>query len=438
MTSTNPHLNSTHDPALRSWVESANTGRSDFPVQNLPHGVFKPRAGGPGRGGVAIGDQVLDMAAATALGVFAPAAQAAAVAAGGATLNGLMALGQPAWRALRSELSRLLQQGAPEAARLRACLLPQDQVQMQLPATIGDYTDFFTSFHHMMNTARIMLPDAPPLPHFKWLPIAYHGRASSVLVSGTDVRRPWGQTRPAAADGSPLFQPCRRLDYELELGFWVGPGNALGTPIGIDQAESHIFGVSLFNDWSARDVQGWEMAPLGPFLAKNFASSVSPWIVTLDALAPFRCALARSADDPPTLHNLNPADPLPSFDLQLEAWLTTPGSAGQAMRLSRSSLRHGYWSLGQMLTHHTEGGCNLRPGDLLGTGTQSGPGPGEQGCLLELSQGGRQPVALPNGEQRSFLEDGDTLVLRGWGEAAGAVRIGLGECRGTVLPANPG
>lgn len=428
-------IDATHAPELQSWVDSANTPACDFPIQNLPHGVFRRRGSGePFRGGVAIGDQILDMAAAVATGVFAPAAQEAATAAGAGTLNGLMALGKPAWTLLRAELSRLLRSGAAQAQVLRDCLVPQAQAEYAVPARIGDYTDFFTSYHHMINVGRIFLPDAPPMANFKWLPIAYHGRASSVEVSGASFHRPLGQTRPPGVE-QPLFGPSKRLDYEMELGFWIGPGNRRGERITIDDAEDHIFGVSLFNDWSARDVQGWESAPLGPFLAKNFLSSVSPWIVTLQALEPFRCPLPREAGDPPTLANLNPADPRQAFDLQLEVWLRTAKSPLEAMRLSRTSFRHGYWSMAQMLTHHTEGGCNLNPGDLLGTGTQSGPGPGEQGCLLELSRGGREPVQLPNGETRGFLEDGDTVILRGWGEKPGAVRIGFGDCSGTVLPA---
>jgi fumarylacetoacetase len=304
---------------------------------------------------------------------------------------------------------------------------------MVLPAVIGDYTDFFTSEHHMLNTARIMMPDAPPLPNFKWLPIAYHGRASSVAVSGTDFPRPWGQLQPGGG-ADPVYTPCRRLDYEFELGFWVGPGNALGRTIPVDQAEDHIFGVCLLNDWSARDVQRWEMAPLGPFLAKSFLTSVSPWIVTLDALAPFRCALPRAAGDPPTIANLQMKTRTPGLDLRLETWLQPAG--GAATRIAKTSLRHGYWALAQMLAHHAEGGCNLRPGDLMGTGTQSGPTDGEQGCLLELSRGGQRPIVLEGGATRAFLEDGDTVILRAHAEAPGAARIGFGECSGTVLPAH--
>lgn len=429
-------LNRTHDPALKSWVSSANSATTDFPIQNLPHGVFR-RAGTqePWRGGVAIGDQILDIAQALAANVFSPSVLDAARAAAALSLNGLMAMGQPAWSALRADLSRVLQHGAPEAERLQACLVSQEQAQYTVPAHIGDYTDFFTSYNHMINAGRIFSPDAPPLPNFKWLPIAYHGRASSIEVSGTSFPRPWGQTR-APGEQEPSFAPTRRLDYELELAFWVGPGNRRGEPIGIADAEHHIFGVSLFNDWSARDVQGWESMPLGPFLAKNFLSTISPWIVTLEALEPFRCSLPRNASDPPTLPHLDSPNAHQAYDLQLEAWLQTAANGAPATRLSRSSFRHCYWSMAQMLTHHTEGGCNLRPGDLLGTGTQSGPLRGEQGCLLELSHGGRHPVRLTNGETRTFLEDGDAVSLHAWGEKPGAARIGFGECKGTVLPAH--
>jgi fumarylacetoacetase len=426
-------MNATHDPGLRSWVVSANDGVTDFPIQNLPHGVFRRRGSGESwRGGVAIGNQVLDLGAALALNAFEPASIEAATAASASRLNGLMALGPRAWTALRADLSRLLRADSSLAAPLGRCLVPQQAVEHTLPAQIGDYTDFFTSWHHMLNAGRIFRPDAPPLPNFKWLPIAYHGRASSVEVSGAAVYRPQGQTlAPGASE--PGFGLTQRLDYELELAFWVGPGNPRGHSILADDAEQHIFGMSLLNDWSARDVQSWEALPLGPFLAKNFLSTVSPWIVTLEALEPYRCALPRSAEDPPTLPNLQLTQTLPGYDLQLEAQLHTARSGDLAMRLSRSSFRHCHWAITQMLAHHTEGGCNLRAGDLIGTGTQSGPLPGEQGCLLELSQGGRQPLVLGNGETRSFLEDGDTVVLRAWAERPGAVRVGFGDCRGTVL-----
>jgi fumarylacetoacetase len=427
-------LNHTHDPALCSWVDSAQAVGCHFPIQNLPHGVFRQRGTTqPFRGGVAIGDQIVDLAQATAAGAFAADARAAAQAASAATLNEFMAMGAAAWRVLRSELSRVLRAGAPEATQLAACLVPQSQAEYAVPARIGDYTDFFTSYDHMVNAGRVFLPDAPPLPNFKWLPIGYHGRASTVVVSDTPCRRPRGQTRaPDAA--TPVFGPCKRLDYEMELGLFIGPGNADGMAITPSEAEDRVFGMVLLNDWSARDIQGWESMPLGPFLAKNFLTSISPWIVTTEALAPYRCALPRTPDDPPVLAHLQAAA-RPSFDIELEVELRTATSGERATRLSRSNYRHAYWAPAQLVAHHSSNGCRLRPGDLMGTGTQSGPGADEQGCLLELTRGGRDPLVLADGEQRSYLEDGDTVVLRAWCEKPGAARIGFGECRGTVLPA---
>ena len=313
--------------------------------------------------------------------------------------------------------------------------MAQCDVEHALPAHIGDYTDFFTSWHHMVNAGRVFRPDAPPLPAFKWLPMGYHGRASTVQLSGTPVRRPCGQT--AGPGAAPSYGPSAALDHELELAVWIGPGNRQGEPIPLDRAEPQVFGLGLLNDWSARDLQAWEALPLGPFLAKNFQTSVSPWIVTLAALEPFRCALPRAPGDPPWLGpRHDPAAPEPSgFDLQLEALLQTAAGGTREFRLSSSSFRHCHWSLAHLVAHHTAGGCALRPGDLFGTGTQSGPGVGEQGCLLELTEGGRRPLTLPDGTQRRYLEDGDTVVLRAWAERAGAARIGFGECRGTVLPA---
>ncbi|MBQ0929794.1 fumarylacetoacetase [Ideonella alba] len=429
-------LNHTHDPALRSWVASAQAEGGDFPIQNLPHGVFRPRGSSERwRGGVAIGDQILDLSRLMGSGLARPEVLAALRAAQADSLNELMALGPTAWRALRSELSRLLREDAVEQQALASCLWPQDQAEFTLPARIGDYTDFFTSWHHMRNAGRIFQPDAPPLPHFRWLPIAYHGRASTVEVSGAPVWRPQGITRLAGSD-APRLAPVERLDYELELGAWVGPGTRRGQPVPVGGAEAHLFGLSLLNDWSARDVQAFEAMPLGPFLAKNFLTTVSPWVVTLEALAPYRCALPRGTDDPPHLPHLAPPDPgMAGIDIQLQALLTPAGPGRPTVTLSRTSFRHGYWSLAQMVAHHTEGGCALRPGDLLGTGTQSGPTEGEQGCLLELTRGGQQALPLPGGGQRRYLEDGDTLVLRAWCERAGAARIGFGECRGTVQPA---
>jgi fumarylacetoacetase len=430
-------INATHDPQLTSWVESANVKGIDFPIQNLPHGVFR-RAGSTEafRGGVAIGDQILDMAAACELDVFSPDVRAAAIAASEDKLNHLMTMGRPAWRALRSELSRLLRSGSPERSRLVACLVPQSEAEYGLPARVGDFTDFFASWDHMTNMGRMFQPDNPELPQFKWLPIAYHGRASTVEISGASFQRPWGQGR-APGTAEPYYAPTKRLDYEMEIGCWMGPGNRRGEPIHIDAAEDHLFGVCLLNDWSSRDVQGWESIPLGPFLAKNFLTTVSPWIVTWEALAPFRCPVRREAGDPPTLPHLMPqaGNAKGGLDLAIEVSLITPKSDGQAQQLSLSSTRHAYWSFAQMLVHHTENGCAMAPGDLMGSGTNSGPSESEKGCLMELSYAGQRPIALPNGETRAMLEDGDTVVLRAWAEAPGAVRIGLGECSGTVLPA---
>ncbi len=426
-------IDHTNDPQARSWLVAAQATGCDFTLQNLPHGVFRSNASNePWRGCVAIGDQVLDVAAALHRGLIAPAARAAAQAAAAPQLNGLMALGHSAWQTLRRELWRLLREGAAEQALLRECLVPQAAAEHRLPADVGDFTDFFTSWHHMVNAGRVFQPDAPPLPNFSWQPLAYHGRASSVAVSGTVVQRPRGQVR-APGDEAPRFGAVQRLDYELELGAWVGTGSAHGTAIPVGRAEEHLFGLCLLNDWSARDVQAWEAQPLGPFLAKNFHTSVSPWVVTLQALAPFRCALPDAARQRPTLAHLQ-APGLPGFDIQLEAWLQTARGAA-ALRLSRSSFRHNHWALAQMVAHHTEGGCPLRTGDLLGTGTQSGPGADESGCLLELTHGGRQPVVWPCGTARRYLEDGDTVTLRAWAEAPGAARVGFGTCTGTVVPA---
>jgi fumarylacetoacetase len=323
--------------------------------------------------------------------------------------------------------------------KLTACLVPQAHAEYAVPAAIGDFTDFYASVHHATTVGKLFRPDNPLLPNYKWVPIGYHGRASSIGVSGQRFRRPVGQTLPKGVE-TPVFGPSRRLDYELEVGVYVGVGNELGERVALDDAESRVFGLGLLNDWSARDIQGWEYQPLGPFLAKSFATTVSPWIVTLEALAPFRVEWTRPAGDPQPLPYLESAANRQrgAFDVQLEVWLETErmraARTGPA-RLSRSSLRHAYWTVAQLLTHHTVNGCNLQPGDLLGTGTQSGPAPEEAGSLLELSDAGKRPVALPEGEARTFLEDGDTVVLRGWCERPGCARIGFGECRGTVLPA---
>jgi fumarylacetoacetase len=434
--------NETHDPALASWVDAANAPGADFPVQNLPFAVFRRRGSNEAfRGGVAIGDQVLDLAAAHRADAFSGEAAGAAASCNAPSLNAFMALGPRAWSSLRLGLSRALREGSPQEQRLRGCLVPQGQVEFAVPAQIGDFTDFYASVHHALRVGKQFRPDNPLLPNYKWVPIAYHGRSSSIGVSGQSFARPSGQTMPPGAE-QPVFGPSKRLDYELEVGVFVGVGNEPGQRVAIAEAERHVFGLCLLNDWSARDIQAWEYQPLGPFLAKNFATTISPWIVTLEALAPYRVAWTRDASDPQPLAYLDEPDQRTSgaIELELEAWLETPkmrDAGGEPARLSRTSFRHAYWTIFQMVAHHTVNGCNLQPGDLLGSGTQSGPAPEEAGSLLELSVGGKQPVKLPTGESRTFLEDGDCLILRGWCEKPDAARVGFGECRATVLPAVP-
>jgi fumarylacetoacetase len=419
---------STVDAGLRSWVASANLPDADFPLQNLPYGRFQHASepeGAAWRLGVAIGDQVLDLRAAGLVDH--------------ADMHRLMNQPRMALQALRLAISDGLREGGADAARFAATLLPQSDARMGLPCEIGDYTDFYTSIHHATTVGKQFRPDAPLLPNYKWVPIGYHGRASSIGVSGQRFPRPLGQTRAPDAE-VPSFGPCRRLDYELEMGVFVGRPNALGQRIPIGQAEEHVFGLTLFNDWSARDIQAWEYQPLGPFLSKNFASTVSPWVVTLAALAPFRRGWERVAGDPAPLPYLDSPDnrAAGAFDVTLEVWLQTPamcnaGSPGE--RLMQANYADAYWTVAQLVAHHTVNGCNLRSGDLLGTGTLSGPAPEQGGSLLELSQGGRRPLTLANGETRTWLEDGDTVILKGHCERPGHRRIGFGECRGTVLPA---
>ena len=433
-------LNETHNPALKSWLASANAAGCDFPIQNLPFAVFRRQGSSEAfRGGVAIGDQILDLAALARAGVLKAEAATATQAGAQDKLNALMALGPSAWSALRLALSRALREGAPEQAALQACLVPQAAAEYDVPARIGDYTDFYTSVHHATNIGKQFRPDNPLLPNYKWVPIGYHGRASSIGVSGQQFRRPVGQTLPPGAT-EPSFGPCKRLDIELELGIFIGSGNALGDAVDISEAEDHVFGICLLNDWSARDIQGWEYQPLGPFLSKNFASTVSPWVVTLEALAPYRVAFTRAEGDPQPMAYLDSVANRSggAFDIQLQVGLQTPKMRedGQAdASICRTSYRHAYWTVAQMVTHHTVNGCNLQPGDLLGSGTLSGPTLDQAGALIELTTGGKNPIALPNGEQRTWLEDGDSVVLRGWCEREGATRIGFGECVGTVLPA---
>jgi fumarylacetoacetase len=436
-------LDGTHDPGLRSWLPSANTAGADFPVQNLPLGVFRAGATERSRIGVAIGDRLVDLVAALEVGCLELPERVAA-ACQLPRLNGLMGLPSQGRQELRAALSALLAEGSRLAGdrRLHERLLrSRQEVQLLVPADIGDYTDFYASIHHASNVGSMFRPDNPLLPNYKWVPIGYHGRASSVVPSGTLIRRPMGQSKPPDAS-QPIFGPSRQLDYELEIGAWVGEGNPMGRPITLGEAEQHLAGIGLLNDWSARDIQSWEYQPLGPFLAKNFATTVSPWVVTMEALAPFRVpGPDRPAGDPAPLPYLDdPGDRARGgIAITLEVRLESGRMREQGITpvlLSRSDFRQMYWTLGQLVTHHTSGGCNLQPGDLLGSGTISGPGKAERGCLLELSWRGKEPLTLPSGESRTFLEDGDEVVLSGFCERPGAARIGLGECRGTILPAS--
>ncbi len=435
-------IDASHDPALKSWVPTANGPDADFPVQNLPLARLRRRASEePWRVGVAIGDQVLDLKLAAAQCPWPDEVHPLLEPLAAGDLAAFMALGRPAWRTLRSALSLALAEGSDQGLFLELCLLPQAEVEYGLPCRVGDYTDFYTGLHHAVTVGALMRPDNPLLPNYKWVPIGYHGRASSVTLGGA-VKRPQGQTRSSATDhgGTPHFGPSKRLDYELELGLWVGVGNTLGTPVPMEKAEERLFGVCLLNDWSARDIQAWEYQPLGPFLAKSFSTMVSPWVVSLEALAPFRRAPQRPAGDPAPLPHLDSETnrTAGAFDIHLEVWLQSAAMAAAgtpAVRLSQSNALDAYWTPAQLLAHHASNGCNLNTGDLLGTGTLSGPGAGQGGSLLELSAGGKRALALPGGERRTFLEDGDTVTLRAYCAAPGAVRIGLGSVTGTVAPA---
>lgn len=435
-------LNETHNPELLSWVLTANHPESDFPIQNLPFAVFRHSGSEePFRGGVAIGDQVIDLSTLAASGLLEGKAMIAAEACCDSSLNRFMAMGAEYWSALRLNLSRLLRQEAGIEARsvISTCLIAQTEVEYDLPCRIGDYTDFYTSIYHATAVGSLFRPDNPLLPNYKWVPIGYHGRASSIGISGQAFNRPMGQLKAPDAE-VPVTAPCKRLDYELELGILIGRGNELGEQVTLDQVDQHVFGICLLNDWSARDIQAWEYQPLGPFLAKNFASTLSPWVVTTEALLPFRQSWSRPAEDPQPLPYLDSEQnrAAGALDIRLEVLLETEQMRAEQQApcsVSRSSFVHSYWTVAQMVTHHTVNGCNMQPGDLLGSGTQSGPEAEEAGSLLELSNGGKQPLALANGEQRTFLEDGDCVVMRGWCEKPGATRIGFGEVRGLVLPA---
>jgi fumarylacetoacetase len=433
------HTDATHDPAIRSWVESAHG--SDFPVQNLPFGTFRHDFEERPHIGIAIGDQVLDCLEAARAGLFDALDPATRDALQGWSLNGLMELGRADARAVRATASRLLSAGTTEAAAAQAVreriLVPMSKLSLIVPCEVGDYTDFYASIHHATRVGALFRPDNPLLPNYKWVPIGYHGRASSVVASGTAVKRPQGQTR-AGNDGAPSFGPSASLDYEVELAIWLCGGNAIGEAVPMARAEQQVFGLGLLNDWSARDIQAWEYQPLGPFLSKNFLTTVSPWVVTIDALAPFRSpSLVRPAGDPAPMPYLDDANDRArgAFDVVIEASLLTATmrAAGAAPhRLSRSEVKSLYWTPSQLVAHHASGGCNLRAGDLLGSGTISGPTDDARGCLLEITRRGADPVKLPNGEERKFLLDGDEVILRGWCERDGATRIGFGECRGVV------
>ena len=408
---------------------------SHFSIQNLPYGVYKTSGTSPARIGVAIGDQVLDLAVLAEKGLLTGGALGHGEVFKEQTLNAFMALGRPAWSAARAALTTLLRDDTPtlrDDAGLRdAAFHQQSAVEMVLPAAIGDYTDFYSSREHATNIG-IMLrgKDNALQPNWLHIPVGYHGRASSVVISGTDVRRPMGQTKPAGAD-QPIFGPSRLMDFELEMGFFVGPGNRLGESIPIAEASDHIFGMVLVNDWSARDIQAWEYVPLGPFLSKNFATSISPWVVTMDALEPFRCA-GPAQTDPEVFPYLRSPDDR-AYDIHLEVGLQSRKMAAPE-RIATSNLRYMYWNVCQQLAHHTVNGCNARPGDLYGSGTISGPEKHERGSMMELSWRGAESIELPNGEERKFLADGDTVIMTGCCEKDG-VKVGFGEVRGTLLPA---
>ena len=433
-------LDFSHDATLRSWVASANLDDTDFPIQNLPLGMFR-RVGSLDtfRPGVAIGDQIVDLLALKSAGLLTAEVAASLAGCENGELNVFMARGRLARVALRHALCALLREGSLQQTAVQATLLAQADAEYAVPCRIGDYTDFYTGIHHATAVGKLFRPDNPLLPNYKWVPIGYHGRASSIGVSGQKFVRPQGQIK-GPNDEVPVLRPSQRLDYELELGVFMGQGNALGEPIAIDQAEEHAFGLVLLNDWSARDLQAWEYQPLGPFLAKNFASTISPWIVTLEALVPFKVPFVRAEDDPQPLPYLNSISNQQQggLNVALEVLIQT-----QAMReaglppqqLSQSNYRDAYWTVAQMITHHAVNGCNLQAGDLLGTGTQSGANPEQAGSLLELSAGGKNPLILANGESRTFLQDGDAIILRAHCECSGFRRIGFGDCLGQVLAA---
>ena len=441
-------LNATHSPDLVSWVESANQPETDFPIQNLPYCVFQT-PGNPASIGIGIGDQILNLRACGESGLLNPRFASVSQQ---PTLNQLMALPPTEQSQLRGRIVELLSEGSPDADKIAStALVPQSGVEFLMPCNIGDYSDFYASVYHATNVGSMFRPDNPLLPNYKHIPIGYHGRASSIVVSGTPIRRPVGQLTPTEPGAAPTRDACKLFDYELEVGCLVGQGNQLGEPVSIDDAESHLFGLTLLNDWSARDIQKWEYQPLGPFLAKSFASTISPWIVTMEALAPFRCPeFKRDAEDPRPLNYLasDSNSKFGGIDLQLEVYLLTEQMQQQGFEpqlLTRGSFTNLYWTFAQMLTHHSSNGCNLRPGDMLGSGTVSGQTRDSRGCMLELTWDGdqqnalpgsqRTPIKFPTGEERKFLADGDSVIFRGFCETSDHRRIGFGTCMGQVLPA---
>lgn len=439
-----PRLDETHDSSRRSWVESANAPDGEFPIQNLPFGIFSTRVGDK-TGGIAIGGYVIDLKRCADLGLFTADAAIAAEAAAGPTLNPLLKLGRAPARALRRQLANLLDlsnEGKSKLAAKRTELLHSlADCELHLPVAVGNYTDFYAGIHHARTVGTIMMRESPLPENYRWVPIAYHGRASSVGVSGARFPRPKGQIRPDPKS-NPVFEPCRRLDLELEMGFFVSGGNNAGEPIPVARASEEIFGYCLLNDWSARDVQAWEMIPLGPFLAKNFRTTISPWIVTTDALLPFRCeAMHREETEPKPLPYLADAQDQTNgaLDIDLEVLMRSSRMRSEKKPpecVIRSNAKYLYWTPAQMIAHHTSGGCNLLPGDLIGTGTISGPDKSQLSSLLELTAGGRDPFTLSTGEIRTFIEDGDEITLRGRCRKAGFASIGFGDCTGTVQPAN--
>jgi fumarylacetoacetase len=442
-------INETHDPNLKSWIESANAPDTDFPIQNLPFCMFRAKESyDRPRLGFAIGDFVFDYELCREKEVLRRDEDYEIEKSLGrltydfSLTSGIEGISNEAFSSLRRRLIEAFRSDASEImqGKVKKVLVPISEIEFTVPFEIGDYTDFYCSIFHATNVGSMFRPDNPLLPNYKWLPIGYHGRASSIVISGTEIKRPKGQNR-ADAEQPPVFIPCKNLDYEMEVGFFVGQGNNLGESISIEDAEKHIFGLCLVNDWSARDIQAWEYQPLGPFLAKNFATSVSPFVVTMEALAPFRTkAFERPDGDPPPLEYLSSAanEQAGGFDVNLEVYIRTPkmrDENAEPFLLSRSNMKDLYWTIGQMLTHHASNGCNLQTGDLMATGTVSGKSKDERGCLLELTWRGREPIQLPNGEERRFLEDGDEIIMKGFCEREGFRRIGFGECRGVILPA---